>query len=272
MTNAQSDRVFAGSIPQLYERYLVPLIFQPYADDLLRRLTGRPLTRILELAAGTGVVTRALAAGLPKTVSIVATDLQQPMLDQAARTGTKRPVEWRQADAMALPFGDGSFDAVICQFGAMFFPDKTKAFAEARRVLRSPGIFMFNVWDRIEDNEFADATTEALRAMYPSDPPLFLARTPHGYHDPAAIRRDLAGGGFRTKPAIATVTKRSRAESARIAAVAYCEGTPLRNELEARGAERLHDATDAAARLIAQRFGDGPVDGKIQAHVVAVET
>src|SRR6185369_1061475 len=167
MTNAQSDRVFAGSIPQLYERYLVPLIFQPYADDLLRRLTGRPLTRILELAAGTGVVTRALAAGLPKTVSIVATDLQQPMLDQAARTGTKRPVEWRQADAMALPFDDGSFSAVICQFGAMFFPDKAKAFAEARRVLRSPGIFMFNVWDRVEDNEFADATTEALRAMYP---------------------------------------------------------------------------------------------------------
>lgn len=271
MSDAHSDRVFAGSIPQIYETYLVPLIFQPYADDLLQRLRARPLTRILELAAGTGVVTRALAAGLPDTVSIVASDLQQPMLDQAARTGTKRPVEWRQADAMALPFENGSFDAVICQFGVMFFPDKAKAFAEARRVLRSPGIFAFNVWDRIEDNEFADAVTEALRPMYAGDPPLFLARTPHGYHDSAAITRDLSGGGFRQRPAITTVTKRSRAESPRIPAVAFCQGTPLRNEIEARGRERLQEATDTATRSIEQRFGHGSIDGKIQAHVVMIE-
>jgi len=271
MSDVQNDRVFSGSIPQLYETHLVPLIFQPYAEDLLQRLKARPVTRILEIAAGTGVVTRALAAGLPDKVSIVATDLQQPMLDQAARTGTKRAVDWRQADAMALPFGDGAFDAVICQFGAMFFPDKAKAFAEARRVLRSPGVFMFSVWDRIEDNEFADVTTEALRAMYPKDPPLFMARTPHGYHDKAAITRDLSGGGFGKSPAITTVTKRSRAESAQIPAIAYCQGTPLRNEIEARGPGRLREATDAAERSIAQRFGPGPVDGKIQAHVVTIE-
>ena len=267
-----SDKVFAGSIPNLYDTYLVPLIFEPYAVDLAERLRRRTVSNVLEIAAGTGVVTRAMAQALPERVEIVATDLNQAMLDEAAKRDTGRPVQWRQADAMRLPFADGSFDAVVCQFGAMFFPDKPAAFAEARRVLKPGGVFLFNVWDRISENEFADMVTWALEAIFPQDPPRFLARTPHGYHDPAAIRRDLAGGGFRTKPAIATVTKRSRAESARIAAVAYCEGTPLRNELEARGAERLHDATDAAARLIAQRFGDGPVDGKIQAHVVAVET
>ncbi|HEY4137556.1 MAG TPA: methyltransferase domain-containing protein, partial [Casimicrobiaceae bacterium] len=128
------DKTFAGSIPELYDAYLVPLIFEPFAIDLAGRLRDRPLTRVLELAAGTGVVTRALAETLPDRVEVVATDLNQPMLDRAAAIGTKRPIEWRQADAMALPFEDDSFDAVVCQFGVMFFPDKAKAFAEARRV------------------------------------------------------------------------------------------------------------------------------------------
>src|SRR5215472_15945481 len=136
MTGSASDKVFAGSIPKIYETYLVPLIFRPYADDLAQRVAALQVRRVLEVAAGTGVVTRALAAALPGDVEIVATDLNQAMLDQAAATGTSRPVTWRQADAMQLPFPDGSCDVVVCQFGAMFFPDKAKAFAEARRVLR----------------------------------------------------------------------------------------------------------------------------------------
>ena len=193
MSGPHSDKVFDGSIPALYETHLVPLIFEPYAADLANRLASRPITSVLELAAGTGVLTRALASVLPERVSVVATDLNQPMLDHAARLGTARPVEWRQADAMQLPFPDASFDAIACQFGVMFFPDKAKAFAETRRVLKPRGVFMFNVWDRIEDNEFADTITTALESLYPDDPPRFLARTPHGYHDPAAIERDLAG-------------------------------------------------------------------------------
>ena len=267
------DKIFAGSIPENYDRYLVPLIFESYARDIARRAAALSPKAVLETAAGSGVVTRALAPKLPPDARYVATDLNQPMLDYAAtRQDRDDRITWRKADAQALPFEDAAFDLVCCQFGVMFFPDRPSAYREARRVLKPGGCLLFNAWDRIEDNVFADDVTNALAEFFPGDPPRFLARTPHGYHDPAAIRRDLAGGGFRTKPAIATVTKRSRAESARIAAVAYCEGTPLRNELEARGAERLHDATDAAARLIAQRFGDGPVDGKIQAHVVAVET
>jgi SAM-dependent methyltransferase len=271
MSSSNTDKVFAGSVPKIYDEYLVPLIFEPYAVDLAKRLVARPLGRVLEIAAGTGVVTRALAYVLPANVSIVATDLNQAMLDQAAAIGTKRAVEWRQADAMQLPFGDNAYDAVICQFGVMFFPDKANAFAEARRVLKPGGVFIFNAWDRIEENEFADVVTTAVAALFPADPPRFLARTPHGYHDLRTIEADLAKGGFSSAPRIDTVAARSRAASARIPAVAYCQGTPLRNEIEARNASRLSEATEIAADAVARRFGRDAVDGKIQAHIVTVE-
>lgn len=271
MTSPDTDKVFAGSIPKLYETYLVPLIFEPYAADLAVRLRPRPVSRVLEIAAGTGVVTRALSSTLPESAVIVATDLNQAMLDQASAVGTKRAVEWRQADAMHLPFQDATFDAVVCQFGVMFFPEKPKAFAEARRVLRPGGVFIFNVWDRIEDNEFADTVTTALALAFPKDPPRFLARTPHGYHERSQMARDLANGGFTASPRIDTVAARSRAKSPRDPAIAYCQGTPLRNEIETRDAARLGEATDIAAEAIAKRFGPGAVDGKIQAHIVTVE-
>lgn len=271
MSNDDTDKVFSGSIPALYEKYLVPLIFEPYAADLAQRLASRSLSRVLEIAAGTGVATRSLASVLPESAAIVATDLNQPMLDQAAAIGTKRPVEWRQADAMQLPFSDATFDAVVCQFGVMFFPDKSKAFSEARRVLAPEGVFIFSVWDRIEENEFADTVTTALESLFPNDPPRFMARTPHGYHNPRVIERDLANGGFMASPRIDTVTARSRAASPRVPAIAYCQGTPLRNEIETRDASRLVEATDIAAEAIARRFGRGAVDGKIQAHIVTID-
>lgn len=266
-----TDKVFTGSIPKLYETYMVPLIFEPYAADLANRLASRSLTRVLEIAAGTGVVTRALASVLPESASIVATDLNPSMLDEAAALGTRRPVEWRQADAMRLPFQDGTFEGVVCQFGAMFFPEKAKAFSEARRVLAPGGLFIFNVWDRIEENEFADTVTTAFESLFPEDPPRFLVRTPHGYYDLPTIARDLAAGGFTALPQFTTVAARSRAKSSRVPAIAYCQGSPLRNEIEARDASRLGEATDLAADAIAQRFGRGTVDGKIQAHVVTIE-
>lgn len=267
-----SDKIFAGSIPELYDKHLVPLIFEPYAADLVKRLASRPLTRVLEIAAGTGVLTRAMASALPDNVSIVATDLNQPMLDHASSLATKHAVEWRQANAIQLPFGNETFDAVVCQFGVMFFPEKSRAYAEACRVLRSSGVFIFNVWDRIEENEFADVVTGALETLFPENPPRFLARTPHGYYDHETIKRDLAEGGFNTLPEIITLAARSRAESFRIPAIAYCQGTPLRNEIEALDESRLARATEVAAEAIAQRFGYGAVDGKIQAHIVTIET
>jgi SAM-dependent methyltransferase len=271
MIGPESDKIFSGLIPKMYEEYLVPLIFEPYAGDIAERVASKPVTRVLEVAAGTGVVTRRLASILPDSVSIVATDLNQPMLDLASAIGTRRPVEWRRADALQLPFEDETFDAVVCQFAVMFLPEKSKAFWEARRVLRPGGTFIFNVWDRIEENEFADSVTATLASLFPGDPPRFLARTPHGYCDRLSIERDLASGGFTEPPRISVVAARSRAESPRIPAIAYCQGTPLRSEIEARDAARLHEATDLAAEDIARRFGAGPVDGKIQAFVVSVE-
>lgn len=268
--NPSTDKVFAGPIPQLYETYLVPMIFETYAADLVNRLASRPLARVLEIAAGTGVVTRKLASALPESVAIVATDLNQPMLDMAAKIGTRRAVEWRQADAMQLPFEDAMFDAVVCQFGVMFFPDKPKAFAEARRVLRPGGVFIFNVWDRIEENEFAHTVSNAFETLFPEDPPRFMARTPHGYYDHATIAQDLKIAGFRSAPRIDTVTARSQAASAQIPAIAFCQGTPLRNEIKARS-KSLGEATRMAESAIAQRFGLDSIEGKIQAHVVTIE-
>lgn len=271
MTQPDSDKVFAGSIPQLYQTGMVPLIFEPYAADLARRVARRSPRRVLEVAAGTGVVTRALAAALPASATVVATDLNQAMLDHAAKIRTAGHVQWRQADAMQLPFDDACFDAVVCQFGVMFFPDKAKAFAEARRVLAPGGALVFNVWDRIEENQFADVVTASLAELFPQDPPRFLARTPHGYHDLGTVRRDLALGGFNAVPQIETLARRSRAASPSAPALAYCQGTPLRNEIEARDAQGLAAATDHVAHAIARRFGNDAVDGKIQAHIVGIE-
>jgi SAM-dependent methyltransferase len=270
MANTGTDTLFAGSIPELYDTLLVPLIFEPYAQDLAQRVAALEPQRVLETAAGTGVVTRALATVLPAATEIVATDLNQPMLDRAAAIGSARPVQWHQADAMQLPFDAASFDVVVCQFGVMFFPDKPRAFAEARRVLRPGGLFVFNAWDRIEYNEFADVVTAALANVFPADPPRFLARIPHGYHDEQAIARDLTQGGFTEAPRIETVTARSRAAAPLLPAMAYCQGTPLRNEIELRAGATLAEATAAAAAAIEARFGSGSVDGNIQGRVVAV--
>jgi SAM-dependent methyltransferase len=268
MTTHAIDKVFAGSIAQVYQSHMVPLIFEPYAADIAGRLAKRKLSRVLEIAAGTGVVTRALDKALDPGVEIVATDLNPAMLEQARAQGTRRTVDWRVADAMTLPFEDASFDCVVCQFGAMFFPDKVHAYGEARRALKPGGLFVFNVWDRIEDSEFATVIGQALAQLFPQDPPRFMMRTPHGYHDRAAIQRDVEGAGFR-KVKIDTVALKSRAPSALDAAIGYCQGTPWRSEIEARGS--LEEATRASARAMEERFGKGPVEGKIQAHVVEAE-
>jgi len=192
-----SDKAFTGSIPENYDRYMVPLIFESYAQDMAQRAAALSPKAVLETAAGSGVVTRALAATLSADISYVATDLNQAMLDYAAtRQNADRRISWRQADAQALPFEDGTFDLICCQFGAMFFPDRPSGYREARRVLKPGGSFLFNVWDRIEENVFANDVTNALATFFPDDPPRFMARTPHGYHDIAVIRSDPRQGRF----------------------------------------------------------------------------
>jgi ubiquinone/menaquinone biosynthesis C-methylase UbiE len=264
----EADKLFAGSIPENYDRYMVPLIFEAYAADMARRAASLSPRAVLETAAGSGVLTRALALGLPGEARYTVTDLNQPMIDYAAsRQPADARIDWHQADALALPFEDAAFDLVCCQFGAMFFPDRTAGYREARRVLKPGGHFLFSVWDRIEENVFADDVTNALATIFPDDPPRFLARTPHGYHDTDLIRSELEAAGF-SRVLIETRAEQSRASSARLPAVAYCQGTLLRNEIEAREAGTLESATDYAESVIADRHGRGEIAAKIQAHVI----
>ena len=267
MSPIEGDNVFGDEVSRLYERHLVPLIFEPYAAATAKRLAPLNPSRVLELACGTGVLTRAIVSELPTTVAITATDLNPAMLQQAQRVGTSRPVVWRQADALSLPFSDASFDLVVCEFGVMFFPDKPRAFAETRRVLVPGGVFVFSVWDRIEDNEITDVATSALAAVFPDDPPSFMRRTPHGYHDRLTIERDLALGGFSLPPALETITARSRARSARDAAIGICQGCPLAAEIEARDPGGRAAATAAVAAALAARLGEGVVTTRMQALV-----
>ena len=264
----ETDKLFAGSIPENYDRYMVPLIFEPFAADIAQRAERLSPSAVLETAAGTGVVTRVLAPKLSPSANYVVTDLNQPMLDYAAsQQAPDNRITWRQADALALPFENAAFDLVCCQFGAMFFPDRTAGYREAKRVLKPGGHFLFNVWDCIEENIFANDVTNALAKIFPNDPPRFLARTPHGYHDTALIRRELKSAGF-SHVLIETRAEQSRASSPRIPAVAYCQGTVLRSEIVARGPSKLDAATNYAESVIAERHGSGAVAAKIQAHVI----
>ena len=263
-----SDSQFLGSIPDLYERMLVPLIFAPYARDLADRVSKLRPTNVLEIAAGTGALTRELASHLGPTARIVATDLNEPMLQvAAARQQPGGQIEWRQADALALPFEAATFDAVACQFGAMFFPDKVQGFGEVRRVLEPSGHFLFNVWDRLQENDFTYVAVQALSAVMAPNPPDFMDRIPHGYHDLTKVCADVEAAGL-TVVSTETVGCISRGESARDVAFALCQGTPLRSEIESRQLVSLEEATEVATRALADRYGHGPIEGRIRAHVV----
>jgi SAM-dependent methyltransferase len=261
------DAAFSGSIPALYDRCLGPLLFEPYARDMAGRVAAIAPRRILETAAGTGIVTAAIVREVPD-VEIVATDLNQAMLDLAAERVRSPAVTFQEADAQSLPFGDGSFDLVVCQFGAMFFPDLIGAYREARRVLKRGGLFLFNVWDSLEANPAAAATAKAVAALFPDDPPSFLGRVPFGYHDVVRIEKDLIAAGF-DEVSIETVAMRSRAEEPGDAAVGLAMGSPLRAEIEARDPARLQEAADAAAAAIRALAGpDGALDVPMSARVI----
>ena len=260
-------QLYSGSVPALYDRYRGPVFFEPFARDLVNCLADLRTGNLLEIAAGTGIVTRVLARVLPETVSIIASEINQEMLDFAAAQPGLARISWRQADALALPFDDAAFDAVLCQFGVMFFRDRIAGYREVRRVLEPHGRFVFNVWDRIENNEFCHIVSEAMAPLFPNNPPGLLARMPYGYFDLDLIRNELTQAEF-DRIAIDTVNRQSAAPSARDLAIGFCQGSPLRSEIEERDPNRLDEATDAATKALLSRFGDGPITGKMRAHVI----
>jgi ubiquinone/menaquinone biosynthesis C-methylase UbiE len=267
MTPASAaDTVFDGSIPAIYDQYMVPLIFEPYAELVAARAKSFAPARILETAAGTGVLTEALHRAIPEA-QIVATDLNSPMLDQAERRVRAANIRYQQADALALPFEDGAFDLVACQFGIMFFPDKVAGNREARRVLRDGGRYMLVIWDSVDRNLATKVAGAAVAELYPDNAAAFYERIPFRYHDIALIEHDLLVAGFNDIE-LETVELRSRAASARDAAIGLTQGTPMRTEIEQRGADALDRATEAAAQALAQFEGPGGFDAPMSAHLV----
>ena len=265
---AERDTQFIGPVPEIYDRFMVPLIFQPYAEDMAARVAALHPGAVLETAAGSGAVTRVLAPLLAGTTRYVASDLNPPMLERArAMQPHGARMEWSTLDAQDLNFADESFDVVFCQFGVMFFPHRVKAHAEALRVLKPGGTFLFNVWDSLAHNEVTATVWQTILDSYPDDPPDFFSRVPHGYHDAAVIRADLSRAGFGSVT-VETVTRQSLAPSAREAALALCTGTPMRMEILARNPNGLEAMTDRAEAALVARFGAGPIAGRIQALVV----
>lgn len=261
-----SDAAFEGSIPVLYDRYLTPLLFEPYAVDIAKRIAPLAPRRLLETAAGTGVVTRQLQRVLGEGATITATDLNQAMIDVATSRGSG-DATWIQRDAMVLPFDENSFDVVACQFGVMFFPDRTRAYREAARVLADGGVFTFTVWDSLAVNDVTRIIADALTARYPDDPPTFIERVPFGYFDVELIRAELIEAGF-SEVAAETVTLPSHADAAADVAIGVCQGTPVRAEIEAREADGLHAATEDATQALIATYGSGRLTSTMQAITV----
>ncbi len=262
---ATSDAAFAGSIPAIYDRCLVPLLFEPWADDIVERIVALAPRDLLETAAGTGVVTDRLARALPDA-RIVATDLNPAMLDQARNhvAGARLQV----ADAQALPFADNQFDAIACQFGVMFYPDRPAAQREAHRVLRPGGAYIFNVWGSLADNPASQAIHDAVAAAFPDNPPGFLARTPFGHHDTQKLSDELRDAGFQSV-AVDSPVKRHGRVSLEDAATGLCRGSPLAAEIEAHGDGAMARAVAAAVEALRPLAGtDGRLDAPMIAHVL----
>lgn len=261
-----NNAAFVGSVPENYDRYLGSVLFEPYADDLAGRLKVADGASVLELACGTGIVTRRLRDSLPPSVKLTATDLNDAMFNYAQQKFAPGEVEWRQADACELPFPDGSFEAIVCEFGIMFFPDKDRAAREVFRVLKPGGTFLFNVWDKIEENDFANIAHREIIRFFESDPPTFY-EVPFSFFDHEAIAAMLASAGFRDIQ-VTTLPMTGVASSAADLTHGLIHGNPVAADIRERDESLLPQVESAIAEAIRTRCGDPP-KGKLQAMVCA---
>jgi len=248
---------FTGSIPAAYDRYLGPMLFEPYAEDLVARLAVPAKAAVLELACGTGILTQRLRRALPVTVTLTATDLNEPMLAYARGKLPNAPITWQPADAQELPFPDGMFDAVACQFGLMFVPDKAKAFAAVRRVLKRYGLFVFNVWQSLDENSFGRIARDTIARYFTSDPPTFYD-VPFGFHDIPAIRSLLRAAHLNVV-ACEPVELEAKSPSAEDAARGLVMGNPVLLDVTERATAPAEEIVAAVAQALAAEGGDQPL-------------
>lgn len=263
---ADANAKFLGTIPEYYDRHLGPTLFEPYATDLARRVTGVGSGPVLEVACGTGILTAQLHASLPPTVRLVATDLNQPMIDYArTKLGAAQRIEWRPADAASLPFASAEFSAIACQFGVMFVPDKPAMLREARRVLVKDGLFAFNVWGSLDDNPFGRIAHETIGSFFPADPPTFY-RVPFGFHDAGTWRSLLEGNGF-GRVTFEWLELEARSATARSFATGLVKGNPVGTAIQERGlsAEPIVGAVETA---LAKAGGRQPFRSTMRALVM----
>jgi ubiquinone/menaquinone biosynthesis C-methylase UbiE len=260
------NAAFVGSIPENYDRYLGPVLFDPYASDLVTRLNLPESASVLELACGTGIVTQRLRDRLGPAARLVATDLNQSMLDYAARKlGPEAAVEWKQADATDLPFDDQSFDAVVCQFGMMFFPDKEQAMRETYRVLKPGGTFLFSVWDKIENNHLPHIAHKIISQFFEDNPPDFY-EVPFSFHDPKTIKSLVSAAGFR-QIQVSLLPLEAVSSSAEDAAKGLVHGNPVITAIRERDESSIPGIEAAVAAAVAAQCGNAPVRGRMQALV-----
>lgn len=257
---------FAHSAPVLYDRYMGPLLFESCAEVLAARCAALAPKRILETAAGTGIVTRAIHQAIT-SAQIVSTDINPTMLDFAAQTLQSANVSFQPADAQNLPFAGESFDLVVCQFGAMFFPDKIRASQEAHRVLRRNGHYLMVTFNELRFNPIPKAGQDAINTLFPDDPLDYMERGPFSYSDPAQIKHDLLAGGF-IHVDVETLELTS-AVKANEAAQGLVFGSPLRSEIERRDPSALDRASDAVAQALAQWHGR---NASMSAHLAIART
>jgi SAM-dependent methyltransferase len=263
-----SSTEFTGSIPRYYDESLGPVMFEPYAADLVQRVPMSGGMRVLELACGTGIVTRLLRAALPAWATLVATDLNEAMVSYARAAVPQEAIDWQAADAQALPFADASFDVVVCQFGIMFLPDIPRGFGEAHRVLAPGGTLLANAWHALADNPAHLALHDAVVAMFPEDPPRFFD-TPYGYHERARMLADAAAGGF-DDVQLDDVRLHGHGPSALDFATGFVRGSPLTHELVRRGADLDSVARDVGD-VLARDGGSAPFTLDLAATVITAK-
>lgn len=257
---------FVGSIPENYDQGLGPYIFHDYAEDLACRAGASDAGDVLELAAGTGILSRKLRDALPSQARLVVTDLNPPMLDVAAsKFAPEESVEFKPADAMALPFEDSSFDFILCQFGVMFFPDKVAAFQEAGRVLRPGGTYLFNAWSDMPANPFSEIVYHVTAQFFPDDPPGFY-RVPFSYSDRDAVAADMAAGGLRDIE-FETLAFDRDVESWAQFARGLVFGNPLIEEIQNRGTADPEEVMQAVLSALRGRWGDEPATMPLEATI-----
>lgn len=266
---SEKSAKFDGSIPEMYDRHLGPFLFEGYAADIAGRVAERRPRRVLEIAAGTGIASRQLLNVLAPGTALTVTDLNAPMLDYARqKIGMEgRGIEWRQADAQALPFPNESFDAVVCQFGVMFFPDRPKGLREFHRVLEREGRLIFNVWDSLERNPIGLIAHSTIGKFFPTDPPDFY-QVPFGLGDVSEVRRLVEEAGFK-QIVIETVGLTGRSESSEHVAVGLVRGNPVINAIRERGTADIDEIVRAVAGAVEERFGARSLQVPLRAHVVS---